>query len=146
MARRRRGVPQVIAYWWKSPSMARWAASSSSRGGAKFGTPGGGLPPPCWLTTRVISRMTDSVKPWTRREITRRLREHDVALERVHLDARLLEPADAALEGRLVAVQLERHPPVVGLDVGPADVDDDVEGVHEAGDDRLPGGGRGGRG
>ena len=28
---RSRGVPQVIAYWWKSPSMARWAASISSR-------------------------------------------------------------------------------------------------------------------
>src|SRR3990172_3279787 len=119
MARRRLGVPQVIAYWWKSPSMARWAASSSSRGGGKSGIPCARLTPPCWLTTRVISRMTDSVKPWTRREITRRLREHDVALERVHLDARLLEPADAALEGRLVAVQLERHPAVGGPSLPP---------------------------
>src|SRR5919108_4966236 len=30
MAPRRPGVPHVIAYWWKSPSIARWAASISS--------------------------------------------------------------------------------------------------------------------
>jgi hypothetical protein len=45
MARRSDGVPQVIAYWWKSPSMARWAASISSRGGGKFGMPWARLMP-----------------------------------------------------------------------------------------------------
>src|SRR5687768_4596907 len=69
MARRSDGVPQVIAYWWKSPSMARWAASISSRGGGKFGMPWARLMPSYWLLTRVISRITDSVKPWTRLEI-----------------------------------------------------------------------------
>src|SRR4029450_22041 len=69
MARRSRGVPQVIAYWWKSPSKARWAASTSSRGGGKLGIPWARLMPSCWLFTRVISRMTDSVNPCTRCEI-----------------------------------------------------------------------------
>ncbi len=65
-------MPQVIAYWWKSPSIARWAASISSRGGGKFGIPWARLMPSYWLLTRVISRITDSVKPWTRLEIMRR--------------------------------------------------------------------------
>src|SRR5262245_60436691 len=69
MARRRRGVPHVMAYWWKSPSSARWAASTSTSGGRKFGMPWARLMPPCWLFTRVISRMTDSVNPCTRFEI-----------------------------------------------------------------------------
>ena len=56
-------MPQVIAYWWKSPSMARWAASMSSRGGLKFGIPWARLMPSYWLLTRVISRITDSVNP-----------------------------------------------------------------------------------
>ena len=38
-------------------------------GGRKFGMPWARFTPPYWLTTRVISRMTDSVKPWTRWEI-----------------------------------------------------------------------------
>src|SRR3989304_4614399 len=49
--------------------MARWAASRSSLGGAKLGIPWARLTPPYWLLTRVISRITDSVNPWTRLEI-----------------------------------------------------------------------------
>src|SRR5262245_60784854 len=71
MARRRRGAPHVIAYWWKSPSRARWAAATSSAGGGKSGIPCARLIPPCSSLTRVISRMTDSVNAWTRLEITR---------------------------------------------------------------------------
>ena len=69
MAPRRLGAPHVIAYWWKSPSMARCAASISAWGGRKFGMPWARFTPPYWPTTRVISRMTDSVNPWTRWEI-----------------------------------------------------------------------------
>src|SRR3990172_4652857 len=49
--------------------MARWAASRSSLGGGKLGIPWARLTPPYWLLTRVISRITDSVNPWTRLEI-----------------------------------------------------------------------------
>src|SRR5688500_13549311 len=102
MARRSRGVPHVIAYWWKSPSSARWAASTSARGGGKFGIPWARLIPSYWLFTRVISRMTDSVKPWTRFEIPiigrEPLREHHVALNGIHGDALLLEPGHPLLE------------------------------------------------
>ena len=80
MARRRPGVPHVMAYWWKSPSSARCAASMTARGGGKFGIPWARLTPPCWATTRVISRMTDSVNPWTRREIGMRLAGYPPAM------------------------------------------------------------------
>src|SRR5215831_13411235 len=126
--------------------------------------------PPSWSTTRVISRMTDSVKPWTRREICIRWgaatgppspprsgtpplsrgvprhryrnaapcsRDDDVALDRIDLDALVLEPLHAALEGPLVRLELERYPAVIGLHVGPADVDHDVEVLHEPVHDRL---------
>src|SRR3989304_1209876 len=83
MARRRRGVPPVIAYWWKPPSMAR--------GGASCG------------------------------------------------------PGGAPRGARRAAAQPERPPAVVGLDVRPADVDDDVEVLHEPVDDRLLDEGRGER-
>src|SRR5215207_7434679 len=49
-------------------SRARWAASISALGGAKFGMPCARFTPPRSATTRVISRMTDSVKPSTRLE------------------------------------------------------------------------------
>src|SRR5206468_1654713 len=65
MARRSGGAPQVTEYWWKSPSSAWWAASMSSRGGGKFGMPCARFTPPSWSTTRVISRITDSVNPCT---------------------------------------------------------------------------------
>src|ERR671925_62381 len=103
MARRRLGVPHVIAYWWKSPSIARCAASSSSGGGEKFGIPWARLTPPSWLTTRVISRMTDSV----------------------------FDPPPAARERLFARLHLQRDPAVVRLHVGAADVDDDVEVLHQ---------------
>src|SRR5437867_3251409 len=95
--------------------------------------------PPSWSTTRVISRMTDSVKPWTRREIstTVRLRNDHVTFDGVDLDAAVLEPLDPALERALVTLELERHPAVVSLHVGAADVDHEVEVLHETIDDRL---------
>src|SRR4029453_7606238 len=98
--------------------------------------------------------MTDSVNPWTRREISRTRirwgaatgppspprseaprpsrdaprgrfagaalpsRNDDVALDRVDLNAPVLEPRNAALERALVGFQLERHPAVIGLHVG----------------------------
>src|SRR2546427_2066640 len=120
--------------------------------------------PPSWSTTRVISRMTDSVKPWTRFEITRRTicpnvgrrrplsaelasaaenrpdgaswNDH-VTLERIDLHPAVPEPLDPAFERALVALELERHPAVVGRHVGAADVDHDVEVLHEAIDDGL---------
>src|SRR5215467_6796410 len=172
MAFLRLGVPQVIAYWWKSPSIARCAAAISSGGGGKFGMPCARFTPPSWSTTRVISRMTDSVKPWTRREICIRWgaatgppspprsetprqsrgaprsrflpwraapssRDDDVALDRIDLDAPVLEPLHAALEGPLVRLELEGHPAVIRLHVGPSDVDHDVEVLHEPVHDRL---------
>src|SRR5262245_11611852 len=141
MAWRRRGVPQVMAYWWKSPSRARCAASTSSRGGGKFGMPCARLMPLYWLFTRVISRMTDSVKPWTRFEIPiiapPPSRQHHVALDGVHRDALLLEPGHALLQAVLGALQLQHHPAVVALDVGPANVGHEVEVLHEMVDDGL---------
>src|SRR5205809_3485018 len=139
MARRRLGVPHVIAYWWKSPSIARWAASSSAFGGGKLGMPWARFTPPSWSTTRVISRMTDSVKPWTRFEITRRTISGDdyITLEGIDLHPAVPEPLDPAFERALVALELERHPAVVGRHVGAADVDHDVEVLHEAIDDGL---------
>src|SRR6266545_313060 len=143
MARRRRGVPQVIAYWWKSPSMARCAASSTSLGGGKFGIPWARLIPPYWLLTRVISRITDSVKPCTRLEIigapwSRRirraragsagksrdevLRQAAAALDGIHRDA-LLQPL-------LRAFQPEHAPAVAGLDVAAADIGRDAEVLY----------------
>src|SRR5713101_187555 len=95
-----------MAYWWKSPSMARWAASRISLGGGKLGIPWARLIPSCWLLMRVISRMTDSVNPWTRFEITAgsggsassgygRNDGHLVA--RLELRLRALEEADVLL-------------------------------------------------
>ena len=65
-AMRRPGVPQVIAYWLTSSCMARQAASLSSPGAGKSGKPCARLIAPCRLATRVMSRMTDSVKVWVR--------------------------------------------------------------------------------
>src|SRR5262249_21096744 len=113
MAWRSPGVPHVIAYWWKSPSSARWAASTTAGGGAKFGMPWARLTPPYWLTTRVISRMTDSVNPWTRSEIRTRVGS--------------APSRDGGYDRDLVTV-LERGRPVVHEpDVFLVDVD-----VHEA--------------
>src|SRR5687768_11802588 len=59
-------APQVIAYWLMSASMARFAASFSACGAAKFGKPCARLMPPWMAFSRVISRITDSVKPAVR--------------------------------------------------------------------------------
>src|SRR5712691_10119740 len=65
------------------------------------------------------------------------LRNDHVTLDRIDLDAPVLEPPDPALEHAFVALELEHHPPVVGLHVGAADVDDDVEVLYQAVEDRL---------
>src|SRR3989442_15351144 len=65
------------------------------------------------------------------------LRNDHVTLDRIDLDAPVLEPPDPALERAFVPLELERHPPVVGLHVGAADVDHDVEVLHEPVHDRL---------
>src|SRR6266704_5310831 len=95
-----------MAYWWKSPSMARWAASRISVGGGKLGIPWARLIPSCWLLMRVISRMTDSVNPWTRFEITAGSggsapsgygRDDGHLVSRLELRLRALEEADVLL-------------------------------------------------
>jgi hypothetical protein len=55
-------APQVIAYWLTSASIARRAASLISSGAGKSGKPCDRLTAPCRFASRVISRMTDSVK------------------------------------------------------------------------------------
>src|SRR2546428_2222801 len=65
------------------------------------------------------------------------LRNDHVTLDRIDLDAPVLEPPDPALEHAFVALELEHHPPVVGLPGGGADVDQDVEALHEPVDDRF---------
>src|SRR5712691_4034121 len=133
MARRSDGVPQVIAYWWKSPSMARWAASTSSRGGGKLGMPWARLMPSYWLLTRVISRMTDSVKPCTRLEIIwRPSGEDDVVLDGIDRDALPLEPRHSRFQPLGGAFQLEHAPAVIGPDIGAPDIGDEVEVLHQA--------------
>src|SRR5213594_4423897 len=65
------------------------------------------------------------------------LRNDHVTLDRIDLNTPVLEPPDPALEHALVALELEHHPAVVGLHVGAADVDHDVEVLHEPVDDRF---------
>src|SRR3989442_11037594 len=65
------------------------------------------------------------------------LRHDHVTLDRVDLDALVLEPLHPALERAFVPFELERHPAVIGLDVGAPDVDHDVEVLDEPVDDRL---------
>src|SRR4026209_451922 len=131
MARRSRGVPQVMAYCGKSPSSARCAASPSSRGGGKLGMPWARLMPSYWLFTRVISRMTDSVNPCTRCEmpiIARSpSREPPVPLDGIPRDALRLQPGHASLEAVLRALQLEHDPAVVGPHLSAADVGKQIE-------------------
>jgi hypothetical protein len=57
-----------MAYWFTSPWIAAHAASFIGSGIGKSGKPWARLIAPCWLATRVISRMTDSVKVLVRRE------------------------------------------------------------------------------
>ena len=66
-ASRKSGAPQVTAYWCGPSRAARTAASSSAGGGSKSGKPWDRLTPPCVLQTRVMRRMTESVKLSRRR-------------------------------------------------------------------------------
>jgi hypothetical protein len=68
-ASRSRFAPQVMAYWFRSARTARAAASLSTSGQGKLGKPCARLMAPWALASRVIPRMTDSVKPWVRRAV-----------------------------------------------------------------------------
>jgi hypothetical protein len=61
IASRSERVPHVTAYWLTSALMAAHAASFTTAGAAKSGTPRDSYTPPCNSKRRVISRMTDSV-------------------------------------------------------------------------------------
>src|SRR5262245_4332535 len=63
--------------------------------------------------------------------------DDDVAFDGIDLDTTLLEPRDTPLQRLLGRLHLQRHPAVVGLHVGPADVDEDVEVLDEPIEDRL---------
>ena len=62
IASRSAGLPQVIAYWFTSPRIAAHAASFIGSGIGKSGKPCARLIAPYSFATRVISRITDSVK------------------------------------------------------------------------------------
>jgi hypothetical protein len=53
-------APQVMAYWWTSSSIARFAASLSSWGQGTSGKPCARLTAPEAAQSRDISRITDS--------------------------------------------------------------------------------------
>ncbi len=59
---RKRGAPHVMAYWWGPSSIALLPATKTSGGGSASGKPWERLMAPYWFETRVISRITDSVK------------------------------------------------------------------------------------
>ncbi len=69
MASRSRLAPQVMAYWLMSARSAATAASLSTSGAGKLGKPCARLIAPCSAASRVIPRMTDSVKVWVRRAV-----------------------------------------------------------------------------
>src|SRR5256714_500464 len=62
IASRKSFAPQVIAYWFASSAIACIATRLISSGAAKSGKPCERLTAPCLMASRVISRMTDSVK------------------------------------------------------------------------------------
>src|SRR5215213_9514786 len=62
MASRKSFAPQVTAYWFTSSLMAAAAARLRSSGAGKSGNPCERLTAPYLRASRVISRMTDSVK------------------------------------------------------------------------------------
>src|SRR5438045_4161486 len=66
---RSRAAPQVMAYWLMSSRIARAAASFRTSGQGKLGKPCERLMAPCSLASRVIPRITDSVKPCVRRAV-----------------------------------------------------------------------------
>jgi hypothetical protein len=61
IASRKSFAPQVIAYWLTSSAIACIATRLMSSGAAKSGKPCDKLTAPCFIASRVISRMTDSV-------------------------------------------------------------------------------------
>ena len=65
-ASRSRLAPQVMAYWFTSSRIARAAASFSTSGQGKLGNPCARLIALCSFASRVMPRITDSVKPWVR--------------------------------------------------------------------------------
>src|SRR5213079_1865999 len=71
-ASRSRFAAQVMAYWFTSSAVARAAACFSTSGAAKFGNPCARLMASCSLASRVIPRITDSVKPCVRRAVCMR--------------------------------------------------------------------------
>jgi hypothetical protein len=71
IASRKSLAPHVIAYWLTSSPMARAAARLRSSGAGKSGNPCERLTAPCLSASRVISRMTDSVKRLALRETWR---------------------------------------------------------------------------
>src|SRR5512143_1865702 len=68
-ASRRCLAPHVMAYWLMSAAMARAAASFRTWGAGKLGNPCARLIASCWAASRVIARMTDSVKECVRRAV-----------------------------------------------------------------------------
>ncbi len=63
---RKRGAPQVTAYWWCGPRVAVSRAERISSGGSKSGKPWERFMAPQLLARRVMLRMTDS-ENWARR-------------------------------------------------------------------------------
>src|SRR2546423_1770967 len=58
-----------MAYWLRSSRIARAAASFRTSGQGKLGKPCARLMAPCSFASRVIPRITDSVKPCVRRAV-----------------------------------------------------------------------------
>src|SRR6266513_3777174 len=73
-----RAAPQVMAYWLTSSRIARAAASFRTSGQGKLGKPCERLMASCSFASRVIPRITDSVKACVRRAV--RMTEKDTAL------------------------------------------------------------------
>src|SRR5881296_4088042 len=82
-ASRSRFAPQVIAYWFTSSRIARAAASFSTSGAGKLGNPWARLMAPCSFASRVMPRITDSVKPWVRAAVCM---THDRLQLQLHVD------------------------------------------------------------
>src|SRR6266568_2105536 len=79
-ASRRCLAPHVMAYWLTLSRIARIAASLRTPGQGKLGKPCERLMAPCSLASRVMPRITDSVKPCVRRAVRVRMTAKDTAL------------------------------------------------------------------
>ena len=88
-ASRSRFAPQVMAYWFTSSWIARAAASFSTSGAAKLGNPWARLMAACSFASRVMPRITDSVKPWVRVAVCIVHNINPVAVARLGLAAAL---------------------------------------------------------